>query len=125
MVLVNGNDVEYCTQGTYVIGVYKLLRGKVISCNVVYVRVAWNEVKFLVNRVAAVDKVVPKPLPLLPKERHDRDTLQWKHNGYAIVNFVDSFGPLFGGLDGSLGGKEYVDEKNQNCHQNLSDVDWL
>ena len=28
LVLVNGNDVEYCSQGTYVIGVYKLLRGK-------------------------------------------------------------------------------------------------
>ena len=67
--------------------------------------------KFLVNRIAAVDKVVPKPLPLLPKERQDRDTLQWKHFGYAIINFVDSFGPLFGGKDKSLGGKEYVDER--------------
>ena len=37
LVLVNGNDVEYCSQGTYLIGVYKLLRGKVISCKVGYV----------------------------------------------------------------------------------------
>ena len=108
LVLVNGADVRYIKEGVYFIGVYKLSRGKGIKCKVGYVRVGWNEVAFVVNRIGSIEKIMHKPEVPQPAERGYRTTMdscQNRVHGFCIINFVDTAGALFCGVDTTRGGK--------------------
>ena len=75
LVLVNGTDVGYTKEGTYFTVVYRLNKGKTIKCKFGYVRVGWNEVKYLQNRIGCIDKIVPSPKPVDEHNRSTKDSL--------------------------------------------------
>ena len=105
LVFINGVDVRYAKEGVYYIGVYKLSRGKKITCKVGYVRVWWKEVKYFTNRIACIEKIVHQPNASNPA-RGVKDSLQSKHQGYCIVNFLDIWGALLTATDANRAGKE-------------------
>ena len=105
LVFVNGVDVRYTKEGVYYIGVYKLSRGKKITCKVGYVRVCWNKVKYFTNCIACIEKIVHQP-KLANQGRGVKDSLQAKHHGYCIINFLDTWGALLTAKDANRAGKE-------------------
>ena len=108
MVLVNVTNVRYTKEGPYFIAVYTLSNGKTIKCKVGYVRVGWNEVKYVQNHIKCIDKIVPIPSPIDELGRLTKNSLPMKHHGYCVINFVDSVGVLFAGMDINQGGKEFI-----------------
>ena len=97
LVLVNSSDVRYTKKGTYFIGVYRLSKGKTITCKVGYVQVGWNEVGSEPHWMHW--KIVPSPRST---DEHDRATkypLHMKHHGYCVTNFVGGVGAVFAGKD--------------------------
>ena len=116
MVIVNGTDIRYMGCGTYFLGVYKLRNGKLITCKIGYVRVAWDEVKFVCNRIGCVEKIVHQA-KINKKDKMSRpqsESLQMKCKGYLVINFVDRCGPLFVGKNVEHAGTEWNDEERNS-----------